>query len=500
MLFMTHKKDYFNKMYTKRRIFLYSLGKLLSLLLICLFPTAFALAKTKTRKISTKHTMHEFPQSHPLIAKGGADFASIKNFGAIGDGSSHLLSGEYATLHDAQQIYPFVNSLDHELDWAALQAALNSGRDVLIPEGRYIISEAAEVQHRSLKIYGEGDKSILVSDDVILKLVNCSDSVIGYLRLENATSPFLIDRWKDGMGYQPTVNDPEYKFLSSKQQNQNITPQINIMNSQKMKVKAVSGNFTAIVFWNSQYCSVSNCNIRAGKSFAGGIVFWSDSLVKNVGNEVIDNEVRYASFSGIVFSGAESCICKGNRVEKVGESCYKTWSGEMNGIDLRCRKIYFNENLATQAYYDNFDLSSDFPHQGTHIADIDAIDNISLKAGRMGFYADGRRFRLERNTIKDSGLSGMFLDLGDSTICCNQFASNNQRKEISGHHELSLTGLGRGNFVKSNVFKRDTPYNGNAIYNDSPDTVFVDNTSYNASFNFKVAPLNQTNNLEMKGN
>ena len=483
-------------MYSKRRTFLYILEKLLSSLSIYILSGAFILVKTKASKANTNNTILDSPQSDSLIAEDVSNFVSIKDFGAIGGGLSHLLSKEYATLRDAQRIYPFVDSLDHELDWAALQAALHSGKDVLIPEGKYIISETAEIQDRSLKIYGKGDKSILVSDSAILRLINCSDSEIGYLRLENATNPFLIDRWNDGMGYQPTVNDPEYKFLSLKQQNQDITPQINIFNNQRTKVKSVSGNFTAIIFWNSQYCSVSNCNIRAGKNFAGGIVFWSDSLVKNIGNEALDNEVRYASFSGIVFAGAESCVCKGNRVEKVGESCYKTWQGEAKDINLRCRKISFNKNVAIQAQFDNFDLSSDYPHQGNHIADSDAINNTSLKAGGMGFYVDGKNFLLEGNVVEDSGLSGMFLEVSDSTISRNQFANNNRRNKASGHHELSLTGLGRGNLVRENIFKRDKLYHGNAIYSDSPDTTFVDNTASNSSFNFKVVPRSKTNNLE----
>jgi hypothetical protein len=483
---------WFNKMRTRRRTFLYILKKLLSLLPFYLFPLIFI----KSSKADTTYPILDPLQSDSFIAEDISNFVSVKDFGAIGDGSSHLLSKKYGTLQDAQDVYPFVNSLDHELDWAALQAALNSGKNILVPEGKYLISEVAETRGRSLKICGQGDKSILVSDSVILRLINCSNSIVSHLRLENATNPFLIDRWNDGMGYQPTVNDPEYKFLSLEQQNQDITPQINIINNQRTQVNSISGNFAAIVFWSSQYCSVSNCNIRAGKNFAGGIVFWSHSLVRNIGNKVLDNEVRYASFSGIVFAAAESCVCKGNRVEKVGESCYKTWQGEAKGIALRCRKLYFSNNIAIKAQYDNFDLSSDYPHQGTHIADIDAIDNISLEAGRMGFYVDGQQFRLKRNRVEGSGLSGMFLDVGDSTVSDNQFTNNNKRNEASGYHELSLTELGRGNIVKENIFKRDGSYHGNAIYSRSSDTTFLGNTSHNASFNFKVVPLNETNNSE----
>lgn len=50
---------------------------------------------------------------------------NIKEFGAIGDGSSHPLSGIYGTLAAAQAVYPFVDDLTMEVDWAATQAAID---------------------------------------------------------------------------------------------------------------------------------------------------------------------------------------------------------------------------------------------------------------------------------------------------------------------------------------------------------------------------------------
>jgi hypothetical protein len=49
---------------------------------------------------------------------------SVKWFGAIGDGNSHPLSTRYGSLVAAQADYPFVTSLNDEIDWAALQAAI----------------------------------------------------------------------------------------------------------------------------------------------------------------------------------------------------------------------------------------------------------------------------------------------------------------------------------------------------------------------------------------
>lgn len=50
---------------------------------------------------------------------------NIKEFGAIGDGNLHLLSGIYGTLAAAQAVYPFVDDLIETVDWAATQAAID---------------------------------------------------------------------------------------------------------------------------------------------------------------------------------------------------------------------------------------------------------------------------------------------------------------------------------------------------------------------------------------
>lgn len=55
-----------------------------------------------------------------------------EQFGAIGDGTVHLLSERYLTLSDAQAVYPFVTSLTQTIDWAACQAADNYARGKVV--------------------------------------------------------------------------------------------------------------------------------------------------------------------------------------------------------------------------------------------------------------------------------------------------------------------------------------------------------------------------------
>jgi hypothetical protein len=67
----------------------------------------------------------------------------VKNYGAIGDGSSHALSTVYGSLGAAQAVYPHATALTDQIDWCAIQAAINAasattrGGTVYLPAGRY---------------------------------------------------------------------------------------------------------------------------------------------------------------------------------------------------------------------------------------------------------------------------------------------------------------------------------------------------------------------------
>ena len=104
---------------------------------------------------------------------------SVKWFGAIGDGNSHPLSTRYASLVAAQADYPFVTSLNDEIDWAAIQATLNvvkqTGRSVYIPPGTYVISSQLtyttgvvkpNTQVRGLVIVGDGSDTAIFDNRV----------------------------------------------------------------------------------------------------------------------------------------------------------------------------------------------------------------------------------------------------------------------------------------------------------------------------------------------
>lgn len=80
-----------------------------------------------------------------------ADIINPIDFGAIGDGVSRPLSTIYPTLAAAQSVYPFVTSLSQELDWAAIQAAVNESMETgkmvyIVGPGPYMISDTIVVK------------------------------------------------------------------------------------------------------------------------------------------------------------------------------------------------------------------------------------------------------------------------------------------------------------------------------------------------------------------
>lgn len=89
------------------------------------------------------------------------EVANVKDFGAIADGTLHLLSEIFPTLSAAQAVYPHVTALTESVDWAAWQAALNAGTSaVYAPAGWYVVNKGL-IRNTNIKLYGDGYDSYL---------------------------------------------------------------------------------------------------------------------------------------------------------------------------------------------------------------------------------------------------------------------------------------------------------------------------------------------------
>ena len=104
-----------------------------------------------------------------------SETVSVKDYGAVGDGTLHKLSEKYASLSDAKAVYPFVTSLDQSLDWAAIQYCVFNSPNVFIPKGRYVLSDVVKTKPAASpyyasstsgkKIYGDGALTIITRGD-----------------------------------------------------------------------------------------------------------------------------------------------------------------------------------------------------------------------------------------------------------------------------------------------------------------------------------------------
>ena len=87
------------------------------------------------------------------------DNISAKDFGALADGTLHPLSEKFSTLSAAQAVYPFVTSLTQSLDYAGIQAAINTGKNVLLTSGTYFVNSTIEM-NSNCTIKGESNTII----------------------------------------------------------------------------------------------------------------------------------------------------------------------------------------------------------------------------------------------------------------------------------------------------------------------------------------------------
>jgi hypothetical protein len=77
----------------------------------------------------------------------------VDNFGAIGDGASHPLSEVFASLADARLVYPHATALSDEVDWCAIQAAVNAALPralVQLAAKTYVINQPINANSRAL--------------------------------------------------------------------------------------------------------------------------------------------------------------------------------------------------------------------------------------------------------------------------------------------------------------------------------------------------------------
>lgn len=385
-----------------------------------------------------------------------AQTVSVKDFGAVGDGVAD--------------------------DTTAIQAATNTGNAVYFPAGTYKVSG---VTYTGTVVWrGEGATSKILSDSVVLTVTDGNNSQINNLYMENITAPWIITRnpsnWtavptpvqSNGPGYQPTANDTDiWSTLSSAQQNQDIGPKI-VFDGEAtgIEISQIYGRFVSVILYNCSNSVVRDCDFRAGKNFAAGIVFWNmdGALPLGTMNRAINNVVRYPSFCGITFARNVDGLVQGNQVEYAGESGIKTYQDIVSGVPAYCFRMQVLGNYTKYSYYDGFDLQAQQALVGAIDTRHNVADNSTFGNYRTGYIMDGRNCLFVNNYSRSSGLTGMKLVIPYSLIQGNIVYEGNELNVVSGEHQMLIGGdfiSITGNFTSQSVA------NGVGIYADGQNFV-----------------------------
>lgn len=331
-----------------------------------------------------------------------------------------------------------------------------------------------------------------MSDVEVLAVTNGSYSKIKDIRFVNITAPWIIRRNKltwalefgpaqsNEEGYQPTVSDLDiWPTLTPAQQGQDIGPKLTFAgNASGIEVSGLTGEFLSILIYDAQYSSVHDCNFRAGKNFAGGIVFWNINGQIGYSNSAVDNVIRYPSFCGVTAARNYDGVMSRNRVDGGGESGIKTYQNETGGVDARCYRMQVQDNNVTFMFYDSLDLASDFPLTGTKDSRHTVTGNNCFGSRQTGLHIDGLLCMISGNNFRGHFQDGIKAFVNNSMIAGNMVSDNNRRLTAAGVHHITIEGGGNsisGNRIRTAGAPGAPIYaigNNYASSNLSPDGAF----------------------------
>ena len=372
---------------------------------------------------------------------------------------------------------------------AAIQAATNTGKPVFFPAGIYKM--LSPVTYTGTVVWsGVGADSIIKCDSTVIDVTSGSNSLIDNLYLTCINYPSIISRnvntWASNppvvassssshAGYQPTVNDTD---LSPTPTYTTVGPVIYFQqNATNITVSRIYGNFVTVQLYDATYSTVRDCVFQGGAGL-GGIVFWNINNQQGERNAAINNNITYASNSGIAFARNFDGIAQGNIVSYCGESGIKTWQNTSGGTNARCYHMQFIGNTTMYQYYDGFDFSSDYPHTGTIDSRHQIENNMTYGNYRTGFYADGINNQFIGNNARACQLSGYKLTYGQSLISNNFAWGCNASNTVSGEHQMGV--VGDSNTISNNYLNAGGVTAGYGLYAPGSNVV-TDNQGYSCS-------------------
>lgn len=172
-----------------------------------------------------------------LLSDKLQDEVTVEDFGATGDGVERPLSSKFSTLAEAQAQYPFATSLTQSLDWAALQAAVNTGKPVKIIS-QLMVSDKITSANKNVLIHGDGVGHASV------KFTTANGGFDFTLKPQNSTPPQVLTMSGFDIYSDIAVSAPAIKASWGVRQ-PNASGQCNIENVRIHSGSATTGSFEA---------------------------------------------------------------------------------------------------------------------------------------------------------------------------------------------------------------------------------------------------------------
>lgn len=400
---------------------------------------------------------------------------------------------------------------------AAFESAYRAQKPLFLPPGNYLMTGTVK---GSLPLFlsGSGAESVLIDDTAVFDVHGNRGHFIDNFRMQSATkltpvrpgsfptpnagTPVAVDRIGAGIGYEPAPGDNDiWAKVSKQQKEQRIGPTITI-SSDQTHIYRITGDLVSLILFDVQYSEVSMCDFRAGRNFVGGIALWhtpKDGLM-NRHDSINHNLVRYASFSGIVWTASDTVYILHNVSENNGESGLKNYSSQ--GDETYNRNVQVLENRSQHNHYDGLDLSETYPHSNRQQTSSVVSGNTSSFNDRTGAFGDGIGWTISNNVFERNGLAGMSLDVSNSVISGNTLSHNNRLHDATAHQIL----LGPGTPSMNNVIERNRieaePSEGFAIVWSRQSTgnrVRENTATGGASFSFGAPPVEARGNSDSRG-
>lgn len=355
----------------------------------------------------------------------------------------------------------------------AWQQAINVGI-ARIPKGCSFKIVTPATKTGQVTILGEGPTSKLLCDSTVLTLTSGTNSVIDNFWMENLTAPYVITRnpasWGSViataiqsntiLGYQPTINDPEYPTLFGLYGSAlaaTISPTITTTgNASDVLISRIYGRFVYLNLKDLTNSMVCDCDFRGGRgpvsagSGGGGgplgcIVFdnVTDGLQTGNNNRAFRNTVRYASFSAITMVGNFDGIMQDNVCCLNGESGLKVNQGNT----FSSKRMQMVGNICNQNYYDGIDADASVPASDAQATYHVICNNRFYNNGGDGLNLDGNYNICSGNQAYLNYRFGLWLFCSFSVISGNVCIGNNT---VNGASNADILGGVQGNKISGN--------------------------------------------------